>query len=484
MKILVIQLARLGDIYQSWPAIRGLRRQNPEAEIHVLAREKFAAAFNALEAINDVHNLAPQDILSSLFAENGQEEALGKIHTLLAELKTQNWDWIINLSFSPLSSYLVHALATEKTKVTGYTRFNDGYLQIPDAMSAYFYAQVGFDRPNRYHLAEIFATLCEVDLVAEDWRTPILPRLKIELPDEFIAVHVGGSEQHKALSVSKWISILSALRKLRPIPVVVIGAAGEKQIGAQIQAIAPEGEVINCAGELSLLQSLAVIKKARLLIGPDSGPVHMASLAGIPVLNLSLGQVKYWETGPRSAGSVVLTGESEDDILSDQIADFVMMMLQGHRLPLGTIETAPGAPSFTGLTTTEDQFAWDLVRAIYQGDQFPMPVDPLFESGLQQLEDVNNFMIETLTSVHNAEELKRKAALLDRGEEIIETVAKLVPSLIPIVRWYQTEKIRVGPLPMEEIRQRNLETQKLLRGLIEVYRPPANPVSSAESEVL
>ena len=42
MKILCIQLARFGDVYQTWPVMRALRRNNENAEIDILVREKFA----------------------------------------------------------------------------------------------------------------------------------------------------------------------------------------------------------------------------------------------------------------------------------------------------------------------------------------------------------------------------------------------------------------------------------------------------------
>ncbi len=35
MKILVLQLARLGDIYMSWPMIRAVKRKYPNAEIDI-----------------------------------------------------------------------------------------------------------------------------------------------------------------------------------------------------------------------------------------------------------------------------------------------------------------------------------------------------------------------------------------------------------------------------------------------------------------
>lgn len=482
MKILVLQLARLGDIYQSWPALRALRKKHPEAEIHFLTRVRYAPATKGLEAVDKVVYLPSQEIFSSLIGKDPIPSALSEIDFFTQSLAQEKYDWVINLTFSPLSSYIVHAIAAPDAKVTGYTRHADGYLKIPDAMSAYFYAQVGIDRPNRYHLCEIFGTLCEVDLEQSDWKTPELPEIGVELPQEFIAIHVGGSEKHKTISVSKWISVLANLRQLRPIQIVLIGSVDEKPVAEQIKAAAPDGEILNLAGELSLLKTMAVIKKAKTLVGPDSAPIHMAALTGTPVLNLSVGNVNYWETGPRSLGSAILRGQSEDDLPSDQIADMIMRMVQQMRMPFGTITSNPGTPSFSGVTDAESEFAWKLVQGIYMGTEFPVPEDDLFYQAMEQLDEANRFMLETLTAMKTAEDLKKKAAFLERGEEIIETIAKLVPSLIPIVRWYQTEKIRVGPEPIQEIYRQNLETQKLLQGLIELYRPARDPMSSPTPE--
>lgn len=484
MKILVLQLARLGDIYQSWPALRALRRKHPQAEIHFLTRVRYAPAVKGLDGVDKVVYLPSQEIFTSLVGTGKDQipSALSEVDFFVSSLAQEKYDWVINLTFSPLSSYIVHAIAAPEAKISGYTRHADGYLKIPDAMSAYFYAQVGIDRPNRYHLCEIFGTLCEVDLEPNDWKTPALPEIDVELPSEYIAVHVGGSEKHKAISVSKWISVLANLRQLRPIKVVLIGSIDEKSFAEQIKTAAPDGEVQNLAGELSLLKTMAVIKRAKILVGPDSAPIHMAALADTPVLNLSIGHVNYWETGPRSLGSVVFTGKNEDDLPSDQIADMIMHMVQQMRLPFGTITSSPGTPSFSGVSDSESEFTWKLIQAIYMGTEFPISEDPLFYQAMEQLDEANRFMLETLLAMKTAEDLKKKSAFLERGEEIIETIAKLVPALIPIVRWYQTEKIRVGPEPLPEIYRQNLETQRLLQGLIEIYRPATDPTSSPTPE--
>lgn len=497
MKVLAIQLARLGDIYQSWPGLRALKRMLPDAEIHALARPRFKGAFEGLEAVSKVKVFPSNDILSAYgngdvpaSAADGEiltprdQLALAKIEDVVRDLEDENYDWIINLSFSPLSADLTAMLSGPDTKVSGYTRFDDGYLNLPDAMSAYFFAQVGHDRGNRFHLCEIFGTLCETDLTAEDWRKPALPAVERDLPADYVAVHVGGSEDHKSISVSKWISILKHLRGLQPFTFVLIGGREDADKGLQLQSVAPDGEVINLAGELSLLETMSVIANARCLIGPDSAPIHMASLTGTPTLNLSVGRVNHYETGPRAAGSVVLKAAAEDELMSNVIGDRFIEMVHGLRYPLGTIEVKPGTPSYTGATTREDNFTWDFIQAIYMGTQFPAPLEPIFNEGMKQLADVNAFMLDQLGGVRTVGDLQNRNALLQRGEEVIETIAKLVPALAPLVRWYQTEKVRIGPQPLDRVLARNIEIQRLLQGVIEIYNPGGSPAAQVEKDAL
>ena len=51
MRILVLQLARFGDIFQTWPTLKALRRQHPESEIHFLVRSRFSEAASGLTGI-------------------------------------------------------------------------------------------------------------------------------------------------------------------------------------------------------------------------------------------------------------------------------------------------------------------------------------------------------------------------------------------------------------------------------------------------
>jgi heptosyltransferase I len=69
----------------------------------------------------------------------------------------------------------------------------------------------------------------------------------------------------------------------------------EKETGAAIERLV-KVPVINQVGKDTLPQLLAVLKRARVLIAPDSGPVHMATMVGTPVIGL------YAATNPARSG--------------------------------------------------------------------------------------------------------------------------------------------------------------------------------------
>ena len=69
----------------------------------------------------------------------------------------------------------------------------------------------------------------------------------------------------------------------------------ERETGLAIERLV-SAPVINQIGKDTLPQLLALLRRARVLIAPDSGPVHMATLAGTPVIGL------YAATNPARSG--------------------------------------------------------------------------------------------------------------------------------------------------------------------------------------
>src|SRR5437588_11724100 len=105
MRILVLQLARFGDIYQTWPALQALKRKHPGCELHVLVRARFQEAAKDFPGIT-VHALPTREILRPLFEGEALEDSHTELKRFLQPLCDSNFDTIINLSFSPASSFL------------------------------------------------------------------------------------------------------------------------------------------------------------------------------------------------------------------------------------------------------------------------------------------------------------------------------------------------------------------------------------------
>jgi ADP-heptose:LPS heptosyltransferase len=468
MKILIIQLARLGDIYLSWPAVRGLRRLYPEAEIHVLSRPRFQAAWQGLTEVDRHHVVPAQQIIEPLLeATPNVKNSFQEMGGWVDQLKAEGFDRILNFSFSPFSSFLTHAISNEKTQVAGYTRFADGYLAIPDDMSAFFYAQVGIGRPNRFHLAEIFGTMAGCDLIEQDWQAPaVTTSLRLR---GSVMIHIGASESKKQVSFAKWTTVINQFLRVSSENITLIGSAEESDLATKIMSAVPAERVDNLVGKTSLQDVMALLTQAKVLVGADSAPMHMASLTRTPCVNLSFDSVNFWETGPRAPNSVILKGHDETDMASDKIANAIRKVIARERPDVGVATVQKGTPSYWSLTTKEADFQWQFLRAIYLCEDFPPSADPLFIDGISKLHEINALMIEQMQSLQRGVELQRVAPFIDRGEEIIQAIGQLVPSLACLVRWYQTEKIRIGPDSRENLLQRSLDIQQLLQKVLDLY---------------
>lgn len=484
MKILVLELARLGDILQSWPALRALKRTNPNAEIHVLTRDRFKAALEGNIAVDKIHLLPSREWVAPLVEKDFNVKAAHDlIGEFLTKMKAENFDWIINFSFSPISSYITHAVAGANTRVSGYTRTADGFLAIPDDMSAYFYAQVGHLKPNRYHLAEIFATMVGADLIALDWAPPMGTKRQVGTAN--ILIHVGASEVRKSISAVKWTTIINQFQKIftdrQQVKIGIIGVAAESALAEQIMASVPEGSVENYVGKTNFKELFELIGSAGLLVGADSAPMHMASLTATPCLNLSLSSVNFWETGPRAPRSVVLKGNDETDFVSDTVANAMRKILMGEKADLSAVTVQEGAPSYWCLEPRGADFQWKFIKAIYMNESFPLNNQPLFKDGIYKLDDINSLMIEQLEKLQKGVEIAKIGSIIDRGEDIIQTISKLVPDLSPLIRWYNTEKIRLGPDSHEVLVQKCLGIHMLLQKVLDLYKEFYNEASVPES---
>lgn len=471
MKILVTQLARLGDIYMTWPVLRAVRRTYPDAEIHLLTRPRFEGAVEGLKAIDRHWNLSSSTILSPLVqAEADIETSLARLDHFVSELSEQNFDWIINLTFSPVSSYLTHAICGLHTRVSGYSRYNDGTLCLSDEVSGYFYSQVGTNKANRVHLADIFASMLELEYVESDWAAPEIQECSFTLPERYIVVHVGASEAHKSLTPTQWTQILQTVQQRdQNIPIVLIGAPNESVLSQEIVNNLSGSHIVDLVGKTKVSDLFAILQKADLLVGCDSAPIHMASLTDTPTLNISVGNVNFWETGPKASLAFIYRTETAAALNAAELGAVLAGLLDGN-IADGLIVRSAGLVSYQKSETAAERFQWDLVQALYLGGNYPVAERIEIIQGAYQLQEINTFAMEQIKTVPT-KGLELIGPLLDRAEEVIQNISQWVPELSPLISWYQAEKIRIGPGSLEEICTAALNVHERMARHLQPYIP-------------
>ncbi|OYZ23773.1 MAG: hypothetical protein B7Y39_03365 [Bdellovibrio sp. 28-41-41] len=466
MKILIIQLARLGDIYMSWPIARAMKRKYPEAEIHFLVRERFASALEGLECVHQVHKLNTPAVFEKLM--DSIEDGVECLGTFLDALQAKKFDTVVNLSFSPVSSYFTYYLGQTAKETFGYTRFSDSSFALTDAISAYYFSQVGVEKHNRFHLIDIFASMIGIDLDSDDFAYPVGFTFSSPIKDSYITVQLGASTANKTLTPFIWARVIkNFLSAHMGYKVVLIGSKEEQDLVSEIYAFNSHTDIINLVGKTSISELFPIIKNAALHVGGDSLCVQITNLTKTPCLNLSFESVKFWETGPRTKGSYVLLNIQPSHVESTEIASAIKGLLSKKPLPQ-LIEAVQNMPAYDLKFNLINDFEWALVKAIYLNEPYPVTEDLVFFKGIEKLNQTNSLIIETLESALD-NGVGRFVKILASCDEAFMGVRQISPKVSIYIDWCLAEKIKVAPLTEIEIVESYLKVHNELKLLMRPY---------------
>ena len=99
-----------------------------------------------------------------------------------------------------------------------------------------------------------------------------------------IACGPGTKMQAKDWGVENWRTLLESLQSRYPTHGLVLIGAAEDRSEAVEAASSWRGPQVNLCGELTPRETAAVLARALLFLGPDSGPMHLADAVGTPAV--------------------------------------------------------------------------------------------------------------------------------------------------------------------------------------------------------
>ncbi len=457
MKILIIQLTRPGDIFCSWPVISAIKRQNPGAEIHFLIRKKFAGAARDFSAVDHFWHFDSERWLSPIIDDpmntGAAQIELGKFADAM---RSEKFDQIINLSFSPSSSFLTHLVTSENSEVRGYTRSSDFYLHIPDEASRYFRAQVGVNKFNRLHIIDIFAMIAGVNL--SDLDLVLYPN---RILSDTVVCHLGASVENKAWPVDHWLSLIKSLLDSGYFVQMVGGGSDSPKAQAIAKELGCEN-LQDLIGQTEFSDLAKILSKAKLLVGADSGPMHVANGAGCPTLCLSLGPVKYWETGPTVKGSQVLACGVPHHLKPEEV--FLSIQSIVHmETPNKNARLCDGKKPVRYDDQGNDESAgWDTVTWLYFGADRPS-VNSVNKKFIDQILEVCEIAAVQINLYKSDFSKTSGLQLIEKIDDVLKVIGQTDKSINPILEYFFCEKENILPGTQAEVIEHTLNCYQWLK---------------------
>jgi heptosyltransferase-3 len=310
-RVLVIKLRHHGDVLLSSPVFSVLKRHAPQAEIDALVYADTAPMLTLHPAIARVHGVDRNWKRLGAFARLSAELAL------FNRLRERRYDLVVHLTEHPRGAWLARLLGARhavgpriasKPKFwrTSFTRL---YAQPLNA---------------RRHMVErnLDALRCiGIQPGADERRLTLVPGTDAEARvatllaqhglagKDFIHFHPASRWLFKCWSVEKNAELMRCLEGAGERVVVTCAPdAGEMEfMEAMLGQAGPR--VVNLAGQLSLKELGALAQRARLFVGVDSAPMHIAAAMGTPVAVL-FGPSGELEWGPWGVPNRVIASEA------------------------------------------------------------------------------------------------------------------------------------------------------------------------------
>jgi lipopolysaccharide heptosyltransferase II len=290
MRILLVRLRQIGDVVFTTPAIRAIRQRFPDALLSYIV-EPAAAPI----VLNNPH-------LDEVIVAPRRRGARGVLDDLLLgrRLRAARFDVAIDFHGGPRASLLTWLSGAPQRlgyEVAGRSWMYTRRIARPRELRARhsvenqwdLLAPLGIAPPDRsHHPVEMPADAAVAAAVGDR-----LTAAGVTREDRLIVVHVSAGNPFRRWPAAYFVDLAVSLAAADPRRrVLVTSGPSERDAADRVIALAQarlggarDRQVLSC-GEFSLAELRALLDRAALYIGGDSGPLHVAATTGVPIVGL------------------------------------------------------------------------------------------------------------------------------------------------------------------------------------------------------
>jgi len=273
MSILLVKTSSLGDVIHNLPVVTDLLAHFPDAAIDWVVEESFAGIARLHPGVRRVIPVALRRWRKSLLAPATWQE----IGAFRATLQEQSYDLVIDTQ-GLLKSALIARMA--RGRRCGYAA-----ASAREAMAARFY-EATFEVPKNLHAVERNRRLTALATGYSVEGTPdygIAAPPAPPPPEPVAMLLTATSRDDKLWPQEHWIALGRALHERGLTCLLPTGSATERERAEQLAQAIPGAIALP---PLSLPDLAGQLGVARIVIGVDTGLVHLAAALGRPTLAL------------------------------------------------------------------------------------------------------------------------------------------------------------------------------------------------------
>jgi heptosyltransferase I len=268
-----MRLSAIGDVTHVVPVIRAIQQHYPEAKITWIIGTLEARLLSGLEGIELI-----------VFDKKGGWSAVRK---LLKDLDRRRFDALLHMQVALRANLLSTLIRTPRRIGWDKPRWRDRH--------GWFITKSVRSVPGQHQVEAFleFARALDIPSGPPVWDWPVSDQdinwAQQILGDGPPILMISPCSSHilRNWSAERYASVADYAISELNMRVVLIGGPSELELqtGRDIES-AMSNSAQNLIGKDTITQSVALLKKATLVLSPDSGPAHIASAIGTPVLGL------------------------------------------------------------------------------------------------------------------------------------------------------------------------------------------------------
>tara|TARA_Y100000296_G_scaffold80280_1_gene105466 strand:- start:7276 stop:8253 length:978 start_codon:yes stop_codon:yes gene_type:complete len=317
LNILIVRVSSLGDVVHNMPMVADIHRHFPAAQIDWVVEEGYTSLVGLNPHVRKIIPIALRRWRKTLFSAATRAE----IGAFRRELQAERYDLVFDTQGLLKTSVVMRMarLAPQGRRI-GLANATEGSGYEP--ISRIFHDQsipVGLrtHAVTRARLVAAAALGYQLEGQPDFALQPPEPARWAWMPEQpYVVFFHGTARAAKQWPQAQWIKLGQALAERGLQILLPWGSAREQEAARQLAAGIPGATVLPA---LPMMQAVALVQQARLVVGLDTGLTHIAAAYGKPTIELYCDSPR-WKTEGNWSPAIINLGDlgappSEEDVL-------------------------------------------------------------------------------------------------------------------------------------------------------------------------